>query len=393
MYGNTLDLVLLAATVVFAVVGYRQGLVIGVLSFVGFFGGALLGVQVAPVLAERFDDDRARLVVALAVAFAVAICGQTLAVFIGNHVRARMGTTPLRILDNVGGAVALAVAFLLVAWTVAAPLASSPAPWLAAEVRRSAVLTTVDGAVPEGVRNLYTSFSKVVRRGDFPDVLGGLTPTQVTPVGAPDGGLASSAVVRSVQGSIGKITGVAPACGRQVEGSGFVYADRRVMTNAHVVAGVRSPRVQIGNRRYPARVVEYDPDRDLAVLYVPDLTASPLAFAPRARPGADAIVLGFPLDGPYTASPARIRDVRPIEGPNIYNSRSVERQVYTVRSRVRSGNSGGPLVAPNGSVYGVVFAAAADDPQTGFVLTAAEVASVAQRGATATQRVSTQNCT
>ena len=164
------------------------------------------------------------------------------------------------------------------------------------------------------------------------------------------------------------------------------------MTNAHVVAGVRTLKVEAGDRRLAGRVVVFDPARDLAVIYVPDLEAPALRFAGPTKSGTSAIVLGYPEDGPYTATPARVRDTRMIQGPDIYNTGSVRREVYALRSNVRSGNSGGPLMSLAGTVDGVIFAAAADDPQTGFALTAKEAAPVAAVGRTATARVSTQGC-
>jgi S1-C subfamily serine protease len=147
-----------------------------------------------------------------------------------------------------------------------------------------------------------------------------------------------------------------------------------------------------GGRSLDAQVVLFDSNRDVAVLAVPGLNRTPLAFGRRAKSGADAIVVGYPQDGPFTPVPARVAAVQKARGPDIYQSRTVTREIYALRARVLPGNSGGPLLAPDGSVYGVVFAAAADDPKTGYALTADEVASDASRGATATQPVSTHGC-
>jgi S1-C subfamily serine protease len=190
-----------------------------------------------------------------------------------------------------------------------------------------------------------------------------------------------------------KVLGEAPSCSRRIEGSGFIYGGERVMTNAHVVAGTEDVEIELNGDRHDARVVMYDSKRDLAVLYVPGLRAPVMRFASgNAETGADAVVLGFPLDGPYDARPARVRDVGDITGPDIYESGDVTREVYTIRAFVRSGNSGGPLVAPDGRVLGVIFAAAADDPNTGFAVTAGEAAPIAEVGLQRTRRAATGEC-
>jgi S1-C subfamily serine protease len=390
--GSVLDLALLLVAVAFAANGYRQGLVVGVLGFVGFIGGALLGVQLAPLIAERLTAGIGRVLVALLVVFAIASLGQALAVVIGSALRNRLPGKKIRMADNFGGSVVSVVAALLVVWMVAAPLASAPVPWLASQVRRSVVIASVDNAMPEAVRRLYARLGSAVDQGDFPEVFGRLTPTKVRPVDPPDPRLASSAVVRTARPSVLKVLGEAPTCDRRLEGSGFVFAPERVMTNAHVVAGTHRLIVEQGGVRLEAEVVVYDPERDLAVLAVPGLTAPVLRFSSRARPGSDALVVGYPLDGPYTAVPARVRDVRDVRGPDIYNERTVDREVYTIRATVRSGNSGGPLLATDGTVYGVIFAAAVDDPQTGFALTAGESAPVIAAGRSASAAVDTGAC-
>jgi S1-C subfamily serine protease len=390
--GSVLDVVLVVIALAFAANGYRQGLVVGLLGFVGFLGGALLGVQLSPLVAEWIAPGVGRVLVALLIVFAVATLGQALAVVIGSALRNRLPGRATRVLDNLGGLVVSVVAALLVVWMVAAPLASAPVPWLASEVRRSAVIETVDNVMPESVRRLYARLGATVDARDFPEVFGRLTPTDVRSVEPPDPRLASAPVVRAAARSVVKVLGDAPSCARRLEGTGFVFAPQRVMTNAHVVAGTRSLVVEVGDERLEGRVVVYDPERDLAVIAVPGLSAPVMRFAPTARPGADAIVVGYPLDGPYTPVPARIRDVRQVRGPDIYNAQTVEREVYTIRATVRSGNSGGPLLAPNGTVYGVIFAAAVDDPQTGFALTARESAPVVAAGRSASATVDTGPC-
>ncbi|SCG78219.1 Colicin V production protein [Micromonospora echinaurantiaca] len=391
---SAVDLVLLLLMLVFAISGYRQGFVIGLLSFSGFFLGALVGLQIGPLLAEQFVDSGTRVLIALVAVFGLAVIGQALAGWLGSHLRKTITSDVGKQVDDIGGAFVSIFAVLLVAWLVAVPLGSSSLPWLAASVKNSALLTVVDRVLPDRAQQFSTALRDTVDTNGFPDVFEGLGRTQARQVSPPDPALAGSQVVVNGQRSVVKVLGSAPSCSRRIEGSGFVYADDRVMTNAHVVAGTRSVTVELNGDRYDGEVVVYDPDRDLAVLYVPELPGPSMRFAAgNAGSGADAIVLGFPLDGPYNAQSARVRDVDRITGPDIYSSGDVTREIYTIRALVRSGNSGGPLVSANGLVLGVIFAAAADDPNTGFAVTAAEARPVALAGAERTRGVATGKCT
>jgi len=188
------------------------------------------------------------------------------------------------------------------------------------------------------------------------------------------------------------VTGVA-SCSRGLEGSGFVYAPQRVMTNAHVVAGVSSPQVEVGGKRYDAKVVVFDPETDIAVLYVPNLKEQPLTFDFAGKADDPAVVLGYPENGPFDSEPARIRSEERLRGPDIYGDKTVTRDAFSIWASVRPGNSGGPLLSAKGTVYGVVFAASVEDNRTGYVLTAEQVSDDAREGSTATQEVSTKTCT
>ncbi|MFI6759276.1 MarP family serine protease [Micromonospora sp. NPDC050417] len=391
---SVVDVVLILLMLVFAIIGYRQGFVIGGLSLAGFFVGLLIGLQLGPLLADQFGGESMRILVALITIFGLAVLGQTLSGWVGSHLRHAINSPVGRKADDIGGAFVSLFAVLLGAWLVAVPLGSSSVPWIASAVRNSALLDAVDQVLPAQAQALSNQLRDTVDTNGFPDVFGGLAATRARQVAPPDPALAGSQVVVNGQRSVVKVLGSAPACSRRIEGSGFVYADDRVMTNAHVVAGTKSVSVEVEGDRHNGRVVVYDPERDLAVIFVPGLTAPVMPFAPRQAPSeADAIVLGFPLDGPYNAQAARVRDVTKITGPNIYDSGDVTREIYTIRSLVQSGNSGGPLVAPNGQVLGVIFAAAADDPNTGFAVTAEEARPVATAGTERTRATGTGACT
>src|SRR3954470_14663459 len=266
---SIVDLIIIGLALLFAFSGFRQGLIVSAASFFGFFGGAVLGAQLSGPVADRVDGSPVtRVFAALVVVLAGALLGQLLAGGIGRAIRRRVTWEPAKGVDSVAGAVLSAAAVLLVAWMVASPLASAPFPEVASQVRQSSLVEAVDRAVPEGVRSLYDNLREAIDRRGLPDVLDPLTPTQARQVAAPDAALADSPVVGQVTGSVVQIRGVAPSCSRQIDGSGFVIADERVMTNAHVLAGVSQPTVTAEGEAYDAVPVYVDEETDIAVLAV-----------------------------------------------------------------------------------------------------------------------------
>jgi S1-C subfamily serine protease len=391
---SVVDVMLIVLALVFALSGFRQGLLVSSTSILGFLGGAVIGAQLSGPVAERIDGSSVtRVFAALVVVLAAALLGQILAGAAGRALRGRVTWEPAKMVDSVAGAVVSATAVLLVAWMVASPLASSPFPQVASQVRQSALVQAVDRAVPDGVRTVYDNLRDAIDRRGLPDVLDPLTPTQVRDVPAPDPALLSSPVVTSVEGSVVKISGIAPSCSRQIDGSGFVYAPERVMTNAHVLAGVADPVVHAEGEEYDATPVYVDEEIDVAVLAVPGLETLPLSFtADAADAGDDAIIMGYPGGGPFYVGAARVRDRGEISGPDFRNTQTVVRDVYALFGTVRAGNSGGPLFATDGSVLGVVFASAIDDPETGYALTGPQVSDAATAGSTASAEVGTGPC-
>ncbi|MEU3499074.1 MarP family serine protease [Kitasatospora cineracea] len=391
---NVLDLLLIAAALGFAVSGYRQGFVVGALSVLGFLGGGLVAVQLLPLLLRHLSPGTTASVVAVVVVIVLAAIGQAVTTHFGWKLRGRIGRAKVKTLDAVGGALVNVLSMLLVAWLIGSALAGTSLPTVSKQVRSSKVLSTVQGALPADAPNWFSDLSQDLARNGFPQVFNPFEQEPITEVEPPDPELANSPGVLKARGSLVKVLGTAASCGKTLEGSGFVFAPHRVMTNAHVVGGVDEPTVQIGGagQLYDATVVRYDWQRDIAVLDVPKLNAPPLSFAGEARSNDSAIVAGFPENGSFNVQPARIRGRIQANGPDIYHRGQVVRDVYSVRSLVRQGNSGGPLLTPEGQVYGVVFAKSLDSSDTGYVLTSAEVKDDVTQGATASGKVSTEGC-
>lgn len=388
---NVLDWLLVALVLAYALSGYWQGFITGAFATAGLLLGGLFGVWLAPT---ALGEANPSLVVSLGALFIVILAaslGQALFQFAGSRIRERITWQPARALDAVGGALLSAVAVLLVAWALGVAISGSRIDGITPVVRSSTILAKVDRALPEAADGALQAFNDVVGTSFFPRYLEPFAPERIVEVGPGPKRLLTDPDVVAAASSVLKIRGT-NECGRGVEGSGFLYAPNRLMTNAHVVAGVDDPSISIGEGTTAAQVVYYNPDLDVAVLALDSGELPTLDFDPTAEAGDGVAILGYPQDGPYDVQPARIRSQQRLRSPNIYGTGAVIRDVYSVRGLIRPGNSGGPLVSSDGDVVGVVFAASVTDQETGYALTADQVADSAAAGLTSSSAVSTGDC-
>ena len=388
---NVLDWFLLVLVLAYAVSGYWQGFISGAFATAGLLLGGLLGVLIAPRL---LGDAAPALWVSLAALFVVLVCasfGQALLQFAGSRIRDTITWQPVRALDAVGGAALSAVAVLVVSWALGVAVSGAKLPWVSDQVRESAVLKRVDDMMPARAVSALDSFNDVVGSSFFPRYLEPFAPERIIEVGPPPGKIARDPDVRRAAASVVKIRGE-NSCNRGVEGTGFLYSPDRIMTNAHVVAGVDDPNVVVGDTEVPATVVHYDEDLDVAVLAVQDVGRPFLRFDFDGQERDPGAVLGYPQDGPYDVQSARIRSEQRLRSPDIYGQGTVVREVFSLRALVRPGNSGGPLVSDDGEVLGVIFAASVTDDETGYALTAEQVRESAARGKLSADEVDTGRC-
>ncbi len=388
---NLLDWLLVVLVLAYALSGYWQGFVTGAFATTGLLLGGLFGVWIAPV---ALGDANPSLLVSLGALFIVILAaslGQALLQFTGAKIRDKITWQPARAVDAVGGALLSAAAVLLVAWALGVAIAGAGLSGITPLVRESSVLSRVDETLPEQASGVLGAFNNVVGTSFFPRYLEPFAPERIVEVGPGPKRLLSDPDVEDAGQSVLKIRGT-NECGRGVEGSGFVYADDRVMTNAHVVAGVDDPEVIIDDSSVSAEVVYYNPDLDVAVLAADTSGLPELAFDQTAGAEDGVAILGYPQDGPYDVQPGRIRSEQRLRSPNIYGEGTVIREVFSLRGLVRPGNSGGPIVSSTGDVVGVVFAASVTDRDTGYALTADQVQRSAGAGQTSDDEVSTGDC-
>ncbi len=387
---NALDLLLIVMMVLAGFSGFRRGLLLQLLTYGGLVAGLVVGALAAPVVAGLMESHSAQAGAAVLTLLAGAGIGDGLGWLLGVRVRARTHKTRFKPADAAGGAALSVTALLLAVWFVALNLVNGPFPQVAVEIRGSAIVRTLGSALPEPpsllgeVRRLFNGLG-------FPEVFSKFPPAPVGPVKQPTQAQAREAFDAA---SASTVRIVGEACGQIQEGSGFVVGDGYVLTNAHVIAGVRAPQVQQqGGGAENATTVLYDPKTDLAVLLVERSPGPVLSFADAdvAR-GAVGAVLGYPGGGDLTGGKAAVRREIPAVGRDIYGGGSVERNVYELQAEIHPGNSGGPFVLTDGRVAGVVFAASTTDEGIGYAIASTDVAPDLRAALGRTQPVSTGAC-
>lgn len=378
---TVLDWAIVAFTVAVALWGYRQGLIVGTLTLLGFGLGAFAGSRIGPLLlSQGSESPYAPLCAALGALLVGAVMAVTLESFaLGLRTRLIRGRG-LHLADGAGGAALIASVALGLAWVFGAVALHAPGTaQLRADVQRSLILRSLNGVLPPSGPIL-----NALNRVDP-------APTIAAPpshVAAPDPALAGDPDVLRAGDSVVRVLGT--ACGLGIEGSGWVAAPGLVATNAHVVAGEDDTTVTtLDGASVEAVAVHYDPANDLALLHVgTDLPVLPMATEPEA--GTGGAVLGYPENGPFAISPARLGETQETIGEDSYGHGPLSRSIASLRGSVRSGNSGGPLVDGGGHVLGTVFAATTSGTPGGFAVPN-QVVAEALRGATGA--VDTGPCT
>jgi S1-C subfamily serine protease len=356
---TTLDWIIVAFTVVMAVWGYLQGLVVGALSLGGFVAGGFIGSRVAPLLlAGGSHSPYAPLVTLMGALFVGGVLATALET-LGFRLRRRMGPT-LGTLDGVAGAALVGCVGLGLAWLAGAVALQTPgARHLRRDIQRSAILQALNGALPPSGSLL----NALARFDPFPSITG--PPANVP---APNSRIARDSQVRAAGRSVVRVLGT--ACGLGVQGSGWVGGDGIVVTNSHVVAGESDTTVQVQGQgpHLTARAIWFDPRNDVALLHVSGLSGVPaLRLDEGAATGRSAAILGFPHNGPYDVQAARLGPTSTVLTDDAYGRGPVRRPITSFRGHVRSGNSGGPVVDGDGRVVATVFAASVGTRRhTGF---------------------------
>jgi S1-C subfamily serine protease len=369
---NLIDVVVLIATLIGIANGYRRGFWLSAAQYAGLLVGVLLGAAAAtPVLNYlEIHNSTARPLGAMLVLVIGGSLGSSIGFAAGEPIRRRILRTGIHtVTDSVGGAALSAIAVLIVCWFLGLSFSRGPSPEVSQQIQRSVILRSLDNMAPRPPPFL-ASVEQILSGVSFPAVFVGFEPALPGPLPLPTS-VDTPGVARAAQ-SVVKVASL--GCGGLVTGSGFPISTGYIVTNAHVVSGTSTHTVVApSGAQMPGTVVYFDPERDVALLYVPDFKGAPLALAPAGR-GTKGAVIGYPGGLSERVVPAVVDGRIVAEGRDIYNSSVVTRQIFVIQASVRPGNSGGPLIDLEGHVLGLVFATSAGDPNQAYALTDDEIA-------------------
>jgi S1-C subfamily serine protease len=392
VFGLTiLDLALILMLLSYLIYGLRNGFMVTLGGIAGFVVGAIAAFVAVPLVSGWVTDSGWRLTATVGSAVVLIALGHGLGTMIGRKIRHAVRIKPLHAVDRlIGGVVSVVVAALVMSM-LAFSISSLGVPFVSQQLAESRVIRYIDNITPTPVKSTMAQLRSTVIGGGIPQLIEGIGP--VTPVPVPNESTDTPALNQAAE-SVLKIAGTAFECGQNQTGSGFVVSPGRVVTNAHVVAGVSQPVVEVPDGgALPGRVVYFDSQRDIAVLAVDGLQSSPLPLSADLPAGSPAAFAGYPHGGPFQSKPASVQGISTILVPDIYGNNPSPELVYKLAGDVQPGNSGGPLLTMQGQVAGLIFAKTTTDAALGFALTMADLEPVAAQAPGLSSPVSAGQCT
>jgi S1-C subfamily serine protease len=384
---NWVDLLILFLLASVIVRGMRIGLLQLLLSSVGFITGLLIGSWIAVHLAANLATPASKLLLILIIEFGLAFALGAAGELAGFKLKIYAKKWGLDKVNAYMGAMLEIVMVLAIVWLGASALSGVRSYGIGLQIKQSWTISKLNSLLP-APPDVLARLEKIISPNGFPDVFLGLEPQHTTI--SPSNTVSNQAVI-AAEKSLVKVQGT--GCGGIVNGSGFVVDRGLVVTNAHVVAGISRLQVLDSAGIYQAITVWYDPNLDIAILRVDNLPDPPLALHAQVLPDSSAsAVLGFPGGGPLIAQDAAIIDHITAVGRNIYNQGIVHRNIYEVQADVERGSSGGPLLAPDGSVAGVIFATSVSQDNVGYALLINQVQPLIEQSKYQTTAVGTGSC-
>ncbi len=385
---NLLDFFILFILFLEAQRGAAIGLIRSVFSLGGFILGLILGALLGPFIVDLFEGELLKLIITLLILFVLALGGGLFGRYLGEKLSKYTVNLHIKRIDKFLGALFSMIVALFIIWLLSTMLGGGPSQALNRQLQSSKIIGFSDTVFPPAPAVL-DRISRILGPSGFPTVFIGREPLPAEPVKTATREQVSQALAAAGDSTV-KIESA--GCGGLLFGSGFVAAKDYVVTNAHVVAGVRSPTIVDDNGRHRATTVYFNPSLDIAVLKTNNLAGEPLSIEATALPrGTVAVVIGYPGGRPLEASSGGLRRQITAIGRDIYGEKRTERDIYEIQAEIEEGNSGGPLIRPDGTVIGVLFARSETFQNTGYAVTSQAIGpALAQAKKSA--EVSTQTC-
>lgn len=391
MLGLTwLDLLLIVSLISFLASGLRKGFFVTLGAIIGFLAGGIAAFYGIPLVSTWVANPGWRIFWIVASGLIFILIGQGIGMAIGARIRLWLNFPVLKSFDRLLGGLANTLMAALVISAIALSAATMGVPWVSQQVADSRVLTAIQAWTPKPITNFVTQARAQVMGQTIPELLEPFAPK--VPIEVPEAE-SLGAGVDAAAGSVVKIIGTAYACGVNQSGTGFVFASDRVLTNAHVVAGISEPSVTTQDGRVlSGNVVYFDSVADIAVLAVPELGLEPLEFGKDLGRGDTAAFLGYPGGGSFRAMGAVVESLSTISIQNIYGAEPAPLRIYQLAGDVEQGNSGGPLLDSSGRVVGMVFAKAKGGAEVGYALALDEINAALDKSASSREPVPTGAC-
>lgn len=390
---NVIDVIIILFLITAFLRGIELGVVRQVFSTAGILAGLFLGAFIQGKVVHMVNTPLSKALLALVIIVTCIGLLSSLGEYLGVLIRMRIERAKrMKLLDNADrslGAGLAGASLIVIVWLGSSIFSSAPFPYIQSQLRSSVIVAQLNKSLPPAP-DVVSKLSHYINPNGFPDVFAGLEPRIDTNAPLPSIGDLDPAVQAARASSV-KIEG--GGCGGISNGSGFVADIGLVVTNAHVVAGVAKPYIIDSNGRHLAKVLAFDPELDIAVLRASDLAGKPLSMdESQAATGTQGAALGYPGGGDFTASPSTILESFEAVGRDIYNQNRTTRKVYSIKSDIRPGNSGGPLINKDAEVIGVIFAESTTYEDVGYALTMDQVIPIIELAKGRTQAVGTGSC-
>lgn len=387
------DIIVLLILVMALVSGLRSGF----FSSLGSMGGLLVGgaaaYWVVPQVARAVDDPQWRWIAGFALTVLLLLLGSRIGSSLGRWISRGTDRIKLRVPERLlGGALTTIVAALVL--SIAAPaVMAAGIPNVSSAVSSSTAVQAIDRLLPDRLQQAGDDIrASLADTPVLPSLRGpgvpAAPPGQPTQDAPPQDIDPDSPELAAASQSVARVSGIAAACQVMPTGSGFVVAENRIVTNAHVVAGVDAPVVTLPDgQAADGRVVYFNEADDIAVIQAP-VDAAPLDLADGVAEGEAGVVQGYPGGGPFRSVPASVART----GPTQFANDPQTRTVHQLAAEVEPGNSGGPFLTAAGEVGGVVFGRDEAHGSTAYAMTVDAVHRAAGSFADSASPVPTGEC-